>query len=84
MRKVMEMQMKFGEQVIPAIRFDLKSRDEIPKLLMGLQHIYSDPILRQEVSDILKGIIPEGTDADNGRPGMHLWKISVSGRTAPI
>ncbi len=36
MRKVKESQMKLGEVNIANIKFDLRSRDEIPKLLMGL------------------------------------------------
>ena len=49
MRKVKEKQMKFGEVDIATVEFDLRSRDEIPKLLMGLQHIYCTPELREEV-----------------------------------
>ena len=79
MRKVMESQMKFGEVDISKIEFDLRSRDEIPKLLMGLQYIYCTPKLRDEVFQILEEIVPEGTDSDNGRPGMLLWKILVLG-----
>jgi len=79
MRKVIESQMKFGEVDISKIEFDLRSRDEIPKLLMGLQYIYCTPKLRDEVFQILEEIVPEGTDSDNGRPGMLLWKILVLG-----
>lgn len=79
MRKVIESQMKFGEVDISKIEFDLRSRDEIPKLLMGLQYIYCTPELRDEVFQILEEIVPEGTDSDNGRPGMLLWKILVLG-----
>jgi len=75
----MELQMKFGEQDIGAIQYDLKSRDEIPKLLMGLQYIYTEPAIRAEVFDILKGIIPEGINTNNGRPGMELWKMLILG-----
>ena len=49
MRKVKEQQMKFGEVDIATVEFDLRSRDEIPKLLMGLQHIYCTPEIREEV-----------------------------------
>ncbi len=42
MRKVKESQMKLGEVNIADIKFDLRSRDEIPKLLMGLQYIEGD------------------------------------------
>ena len=36
MRKVIQEQMRFGEVAISDIAFDVRSRDEIPKLLMGL------------------------------------------------
>ncbi len=39
MRKVMEPQMTIGEVSIPDIEFDLRSRDEIPKVLIGLQEL---------------------------------------------
>lgn len=79
MRKVIEQQMKIGEVSISTIEFDLRSRDEIPKILMGLQHIYSTPEIRSEVFSILKKIVPKGIDSNNGRPGMNLWKILVLG-----
>jgi hypothetical protein len=58
---------------------DLRSRDEIPQLLLGLQAIYSDRPTRRKVFDILQQIIPDDTDTDNGRPGMDLWSILVLG-----
>ncbi len=79
MRKVKEQQMKFGEVDIATVEFDLRSRDEIPKLLMGLQHIYCTPELREEVFKILEGIVSKDIDYQNGRPGMELWKILVLG-----
>jgi hypothetical protein len=79
MRKVIERQMKIGEVDISKITIDLKSRDEIPKILIGLQHIYSTPETREEVFKILEDITPQGTDSKNGRPGMELWKILVLG-----
>ncbi|MBU2760885.1 hypothetical protein HF673_19420 [Acidithiobacillus thiooxidans] len=47
MRKVINAQMVFGETDISAIQLDLKSRDDIPRLLRGLQHIYMQPELRE-------------------------------------
>jgi len=76
MRKVKESQMKLGEV---NIEFDLRSRDEIPKLLIGLQYIWCTPELREKVFKILQKIIPEGTSPETGRPGMELWKILVLG-----
>jgi hypothetical protein len=39
MRQVIDPQLQFGEQDIGAIALDPKSRDDIPQLLRGLQHI---------------------------------------------
>ena len=79
MRKVMDMQVKIGEKDISDVELDLTSRDEIPKVLIGLQHIYSDPEVREEVFGILEKLIPEGTDPRNGRCGMDLCNILVLG-----
>ncbi len=79
MRKIIEPQMQFGQVDISEITFDLRSRDEIPKLLMGLQYIYCTADIREQVFKILEEMVPEGTDANNGRPGMLLWKIFVLG-----
>lgn len=79
MRKIKENQMQLGEVSIEDIKFDLKSRDEIPKLLMGLQHIYCTPGIRRKVFEALEEIIHEDKDTNNGRPGMHLWRILVLG-----
>ena len=40
MRKIIDPQLQIGEVDISKIEFDLRSQDEIPKLLMGLQYIY--------------------------------------------
>ncbi len=70
--------MKFWKKDISKIKFDLKSRDEIPKLLMGLQYIYSTSKVRAKVFKILKRIVPIKKHKV-GRPGMNLWKILVLG-----
>ena len=41
MRTIRDPQMKFGEVDIAAIELDLKSRDDIPPILRGLQYIYA-------------------------------------------
>ena len=79
MRKVIDEQMRFGRVDISTIEFDLRSRDEIPKLLMGLQYVYCTDEIRGEVFRILQEMVPAGTDPENGRPGMELWKILVLG-----
>jgi hypothetical protein len=79
MRKVTEKQLEIGQTPISKIEIDLKSRDEIPQLLLGLQFIDSNKELRSEVYQILEGIIPQNVNPRNGRPGMDLWKIFVLG-----
>lgn len=79
MRKVKESQMKLGEVDISEIKFNMRSRDEIPKLLMGLQYIWCTPDLREEVFIILERLVPDGKNPNTGRPGMDLWKILVLG-----
>lgn len=79
MRKIIDMQMKFGETAIAGIKFDPKSRDEIPKLLRGLQAIYCNRNVRSQVCDALTELIPPHIDIKNGRSGMDLWKIFVLG-----
>ena len=79
MRKIMDPQMKIGEIGIPSIKFNIHSRDEIPKLLRGLQSIYDDRVVREEVFDVLKDLVPSNVDPNKGRNGMDLWKILVLG-----
>ncbi|MBU0735688.1 MAG: ISNCY family transposase, partial [Proteobacteria bacterium] len=79
MRKVIDMQMKIGELAIGDIKFDPRSRDEIPEVLMGLQSIYYNREVRDRVFEVLMDIVPDNVDPNNGRSGMYLWKILVLG-----
>jgi IS5 family transposase len=79
MRTVIEEQMKIGESDISQIQFDLQSRDEIPKLLMGLQYIYTTPELRHPVFDLLENLTPPHVNPQVGKMGMTYWKILVLG-----
>ena len=77
MRIVLNPQMQFGAVDISKIVFDPKSRDDTPQVLRGLQYIYSNLDLREEVFKILEDNIAPKKDKKNGRPGMELWKIFV-------
>ena len=70
--------MEFWKKDIANIEFDLESRDEIPKLLMGLQYIYRSAPIRKAVFNVIKQIVPK-KNHKTGRPGMDLWKILVLG-----
>lgn len=71
--------MKLGQVDIACIEFDLKSRDEIPKLLMGLQAVYCNPEIREKVFAVLEKTLPKKISKKTGRPGMEFWKILVLG-----
>ena len=79
MRHVVNPQTLLGQVDISTITFDPRSRDEIPKLLRGLQYIYCTAEIRRQVFEVLKGMVPRGVNMNNGRPGMELWKILVMG-----
>ncbi len=79
MRTVKNPQIELGGTSIADITIDLKSRDDIPPLLLGLQHIYTEVELRNKIFEILEQKINPETDNNNGRPGMELWKILVFG-----
>ena len=79
MRKPIDMQMSFGEIPIDKIKFDLNSRDEIPKVLIGLQKLYCNLEIRGKIFQALMDLIPKNVNPNNGRTGMDLWKILVVG-----
>lgn len=79
MRVVQNVQMQVGETDISKMKFDLKSRDDIPKILRGLQHLYIDLPLRTKLFALLEEQVAPKVDKRNGRPGMALWTIFVCG-----
>jgi hypothetical protein len=79
MRKAIETHVKFDGVTIPNIQFDLKSRDDIVQILLGLQHLYCNSTHREEIFRLLDQLIPSHVSREHGRPGMHLWQILVLG-----
>ena len=79
MRVVQNEQMTIGEVDISKISFDLKSRDDIPKIFKGLQFIYTHAALRTSIFQLLESQIAPKVSKTNGRPGMALWTILVCG-----
>jgi transposase, IS5 family len=63
---------------IEKIRLPLKSRDELPPILAGLQWIWMHPTLKAELFTLLEAKILAGKQA-TGRTGMDLWQILVLG-----
>ena len=77
MRNVFSPQMSIGQRDIADIKIDVSSRDDIPTILLGLQHIYTTIPLRDAVFKILEEVAPTKTDGEDtrvvsinkGRPG---------------
>ncbi len=63
---------------IEKIRLPLKSRDELPPILAGLQWIWMHPTLKVELFTLLEAKVLAGKKA-TGRTGMDLWQILVLG-----
>jgi len=76
MRKRYEIQQELGTLPIGEISLNLKSRDEFPFLLRGLQQVFLDEALREEVLTIIEEVVCEGK-SQTGRPGMDLWELFV-------
>ena len=87
MRNVFSPQLSIGQIDITDIVIDVSSRDDIPLLLLGLQHLYSNRLVRDAVFKILAKVAPTKAEdeattlvsLDKGRPGMDQWRILVLG-----
>ena len=76
MRQRFEQQMNLRTVAIADVKFPLKSRDELPPVLMALQYIFITPELNEKVFEILEKKICSGKKK-TGRKGMDLWHILV-------
>ena len=79
LRQTRKPQLALGEARIEDIKLDHKSRDDIPAVLLGLQHLYSHEETREKLFSLLEEHILPGTNRNVGRPGMELWRILVMG-----
>ena len=76
MRQRFEQQMNLRTVAISDVKFPLKSRDELPPVLMALQYIFVSPELNESVFELLEKKICKGKKK-TGRKGMDLWHILV-------
>lgn len=72
MRMFEDHQLRVGEVSVEKIKIDVKSRDDIPKILLGLQAIYTDDETKNKLFNIFEKI-----KTKKGRKGMHFWNIFV-------
>lgn len=76
MRQRFQQQTTLGITPISEVKFPLRSRDELPPVLMALQHIFITPQINEQVFSLLeKRVISH--KKKTGRKGMDLWHILV-------
>lgn len=78
MRQRFDVQLALGQIPIERVSIPLKSRDELPPILAGLQWIFQTPEINEEVFTLLESKVVAGKKA-TGRPGLDLWQILVLG-----
>ena len=78
MRKPFSSQTRLDCQSVTEVGLNLKCRDEIIPVLRGLQHIYGQPRLRDEILDLVKQDVNGHSRNDRGREGLDYWHITVS------
>ena len=69
--------MKIGEIAIGEIQIEAKSRDDIPAVLKGVRHIYTDSQTRQRIFALLTEQVRPGINLKMGRSGKDLWRVLV-------
>ncbi len=79
MRRVHDTQRRPGTPGIPKIRLDVKSRDDIPAIPIGLQDPCSDEGTRKRLFRLPGRMVLPGRSRRVGRPGMEPWTIPVLG-----
>jgi hypothetical protein len=67
-----------GQTPIEKVLLPLKSRDELPPLLAGLQWIFQTPEVNAQIFALLEKKLLAGKKA-TGCPGLDLWQILVLG-----
>ena len=77
MRKPFSEQSRFDCQAIPHVQLNLNCRDELVPILAGLQHLYSQPAVRDKILDLVEKDVNEDSRNDCGREGLGYWEITV-------
>jgi len=62
---------------IDQTEINTKCRDYLPAILFGLQHMYSDKALLQQVLMLMRDHVAPDIEQDTGRPEMHWWRILI-------
>jgi len=76
MRQRYKIQQQLGTIPIADVSLSMKSRDEFPAILKGLQYVFMNETLRESILALIEKVV-SGKKAATGRPGMDLWEIYV-------
>lgn len=77
MRVVQNTQMQLGEVDVSNVIINFNSRDDIPRLLGGLRHLYTNKATRATLFKLLEDDFAPLVNKHTGRPGMTLWSTLV-------
>lgn len=77
MRKAFHRQTRLDLQPVTDVRLNLNCRDEIVPILRALQHIYSQPKLRDDILRAICRDVNHDSSRRQGRQGMDSWQILV-------
>lgn len=77
MRKAISQQKRLDCLAINDVQLNLECRDEIIPILAALQHVYSNPELRDSILQLVGQDVNADARDDCGRQGLHYWQILV-------
>ena len=78
MRRRFDVQLALGQTPIERVRIPLKSRDELPPILAGLQWIFQTPELNEQVFALLESKVIAGKKPLALRRGLDTRSESVA------
>lgn len=77
MRKDFSRQTRLDCRTVLGVELNLNCRDELIPILRALQHIYSQPELREPILNLIAEDVNRDARDDCGREGMDYWQILV-------
>ncbi len=70
-------QLQLDATPISQITLDIECRDPLIPILRGLQHLYSQPQIRNQALQLVADDVLQDADPDQGREGLTLWQVFV-------
>jgi hypothetical protein len=70
-------QLQLDATPITQITLDIECRHSMIPILRGLQHLYSQPHIRDQALQLVAADVLQDADPNQGREGLTLWQIFV-------